>query len=68
MLNDTGIHFFTVKYATGREVNQPQHWFKYVEKIFEIHFMNPFTVADEVTWGLRKLSQGWRHITLRNHF
>jgi hypothetical protein len=31
-------------------------------------FMNPFTLAAEVTWGLHNLSRGWQHIKLHIHF
>jgi hypothetical protein len=52
----------------GREVNQPQHWAKYVEKFCDIFFLNLFTLAAEVAWALRNLSQGWQHMKLRNHY
>jgi hypothetical protein len=31
-------------------------------------FVNHFNLADEVTWGLRNLSQGWQHKKLLNLF
>ena len=30
--------------------------------------VNSFTLAAEVTWGLRNLCRGWSHIKLRNNF
>jgi len=31
-------------------------------------FVNPFTLAAEVIWGLRNLSRKWQHMKLRNNF
>jgi hypothetical protein len=46
------------------EVNQPQHWIKYVEKLCDVNFH----LADEVIWGWRNLIREWQHMKLRNHF
>jgi hypothetical protein len=37
MLNSL-TRFVIVKWAMGREVNQPQHWIKYVEKVCVVYF------------------------------
>ena len=31
-------------------------------------FVSLFTIAAEVGWALRNLSQGWQHVKLRNHY
>ena len=52
----------------GTEVNQPQRWHTYGDKFRDVIFVNSFTPAAEVNWGLRILRRRWRHIKLAQPF
>jgi hypothetical protein len=52
----------------GEKLNQPQHWLKYIKKVCDVPFVNPFTLTAEAIWGLGNLSPGWRQIKLHSHF